>query len=280
MNHYTRFKPIFWILFSGLITFVGVQTGFFSVMLYRGERALSYGTSFMLDVRSVITDPVIRWRERRATFAQLQQQVVELREENNTLREAVYDSCARLEKYAHCAPLIEQLRGPEWRMVCIARVSEVRISPHEQMLIIDRGTWHGITCDMVAMADGAFVGRVVEAYPTFCHVLLVTDQRCAVSAVCQESGVLGVHEGINDAGTTVLKYVSHLAPLKEGELVLSSGAGRVVPPGLALGTVVSCLPDGVQCRVTMKPCTDIQKLAYCAIVAREAVSEPDTESGS
>lgn len=108
-----------------------------------------------------------------------------------------------------------------------------------ESFIINRGTRDGIAADWAVIAPtGAVVGRVVTANPYTSTVQLVTDAQSAVGAKVARSGAHGVVHGTG-GGALQLDYVTSLANVTEGDLVVTSGDDGVHPAGLEIGRVTS-----------------------------------------
>lgn len=133
--------------------------------------------------------------------------------------------------------------------------------------LIDRGSVKGVTLDMIAVYKNCLVGRVVEVHPYYSKVALITDKSCTLAAYCSATGTAGIHQGMNDDAVTTLEHVSHLHPVKNQDLILSSGEGLVFPRGFALGTVqYNAIHEGVYHVIRLKPLLDFHALNYCYLL--------------
>lgn len=144
----------------------------------------------------------------------------------------------------------------------------------EHYFLIDAGSKQGIKRDMVAVYKDSLVGRVVEVYPSYCKVLLITDPHCKVAAVCSQTGTKGIHEGLGNTQFTALGYVDPQQPIKEGDLVLSSGEGMLFPYGYALGTIQSFENDGHSYTISVEPSVNVKRLDYVYIVPQGTELKP------
>jgi rod shape-determining protein MreC len=146
------------------------------------------------------------------------------------------------------------------------------ISPQAHIIMLDRGVRHGVVRDMVAVYHNGIVGRVTEVYPWWCKVTLMTDRLSKIPAVCSATKTTGIFEGVNELGIGTLSYVSHLLPLEDGDLVITSGDGLVYPRGFAIGHIASIRQDSdkLQYHVTIKPLFNPYELRMCYLIARGA----------
>jgi rod shape-determining protein MreC len=156
----------------------------------------------------------------------------------------------------------------DW-LVC-AQVVTRTISADAHIYILDKGERHGVKRDMVAVYQNCLIGRVSDVYPWWCKVTLVTDRLSKVPVVCAETKTEAIFEGMNDVSLGSLSYVSHLEPLKRGEMVVTSGQGFVYPKGFALGHVheIRREADKLQYHVTVEPILNMQQVKVCFLLAK------------
>jgi rod shape-determining protein MreC len=112
-------------------------------------------------------------------------------------------------------------------------------------LIIDKGRNEGIMKDMSAITPKGLAGKVSAVRSDYADVMLLTDLNFSVAVRLQE----GRHEGVL-AGTghryCILKYVPTEEPVKEGEIVVTSGLDGIFPQGVPVGRVVKVRTEGVE----------------------------------
>lgn len=103
-------------------------------------------------------------------------------------------------------------------------------------LMINKGSRDGVAVEMGVITPAGVVGRVIKAEPAVSQVLLITDRNSAVAALVQRTRDEGLVEG-TEKGLARIKYLSLLADVKEGDLVLTSGLTGSFPKGLPIGTL-------------------------------------------
>lgn len=136
-------------------------------------------------------------------------------------------------------------------------------------VILDRGSLDGVHRDMVVVAPEGLVGRVFNVGPRACRVRLVLDPRTAVPAVLADSGALGIVYG-HDAQTCTMKFIEHDVPIREGEMVMTSGLGEVYPRGIPLGRVTRRLgrTEALFQSVQVLPQVDFGSLRQALLLGR------------
>lgn len=141
-------------------------------------------------------------------------------------------------------------------------------TPDEQYCLIDQGSDQNIVVDMVGVYKNILIGRVVEVWPSYSKLLLITDQKSHVAAYCAETKIAGIIRGHNDPTMLSLDFVTHLSDPHVGDLILSSGQGLIYPGGFGIGTITGCERDGLTYTIKVRPLIDPRRLTHCAITSR------------
>lgn len=95
--------------------------------------------------------------------------------------------------------------------------------------------------DIVFNAQGV-VGQVSEVSPFSSRVLPLTDRMSGVGAMISRTMARGVLKGADDR-ICKLSYLDYRADVREGDLVITSGASQIFPRGLVLGHVIKVERD-------------------------------------
>ena len=106
---------------------------------------------------------------------------------------------------------------------------------------IDLGTRDGLRENLPVIVEAGLVGRISSVSLTHAQVVLVGDPNCRVSATVENAardmGVLTA-AGPLDTSLVPLTYLASSANLKPGQHVVTSGLGKVFPPGIPIGQIV------------------------------------------
>ncbi len=234
----------------------------------------------LLRVQRAIIMPIAQGFNRRTTISELENKVAFLCAENEKL---VAENIA-LQSLHSYAQETAQLRdfNKRYRLQegCVGQVLVRHFSSTNQFFLVDAGTLQGIKKDMVALYGNSIVGKVVEVYPWYCKVSLITDADCKVCVHCLSGnaimsnklkGASGIHEGINSLETTAVRYVSHLESVDVGDLVISSGEGLIFPKGFGLGKIFAADKGELFYTVAVQPILDFQTLRYCTLIAKKDI---------
>lgn len=169
----------------------------------------------------------------------------------------------------------------------IAQVISRQFSPQGHFFLIDAGHNRGITTNMVAVYKNCLLGRISEVYPSYSRVVLITDSSCKVAALCEGAGDEGMNEGCGtlDHMKTRLQ-LAHLVDqegalqkrVKKGDLVLSSGQGKVFPKGFGLGSIKDFCQEHFQQVLLLEPLVNFREVPYCLVLARGAEYAPQQDA--
>lgn len=133
--------------------------------------------------------------------------------------------------------------------------------------LLDKGECDGVRRDMVAIYQNCLLGKVVEVYPKYCKLLLLTDRNCKIAVYDEQTGAVGICCGQNDLNQVVLSYVSHLQKINLNDLLISSGDGEVFPKGFAIGKISDLNVAGMYYEAHADLLIDLQELKSCYLVA-------------
>lgn len=182
-----------------------------------------------------------------ATLVELQQQ------------RALADKSRRLER-------LLDLRERAKLSTVAAEIIASAATPEFQNLSIDKGQDDGVGRDMAVIAPDGVVGRVVIPSDRNAKVQLIIDRNAAAGALIERSRAQGVAVGTGE-GLLRLEYVSEVADIVEGDVVVSSGLDRIYPKGFMLGKVTKVDKSGTAYRsILVEPAVDFTSLEDVLVV--------------
>lgn len=151
-----------------------------------------------------------------------------------------------------------------------ASVVTSNLSGQARMIVVDRGSDHGVRLDLPVVAWGGAIGRVVEVGARHALVRLLTDPNSGVAGVVQRSRAEGLVVGQGKAVLDML-FVPRFSDVMHGDRVVTSGLDGIFPRGFGIGRVyaVNELADGTQ-RIQLAPELDYRDLEE-VMVLLEAV---------
>lgn len=151
-----------------------------------------------------------------------------------------------------------------------------------ETLTINVGSNEGIQREMAVMAGNGLIGRVVEVNPTSSKVLLLTSQQPNESMVAAriqtdgESSANGIVSGYDSRkGVYTMTQVDPAAQIDQGDMVITSGLGGVIPSRLHIGEVADTYMDdyGLFRVVEIEPAGEMTDIRFVTVIKREGRSE-------
>jgi rod shape-determining protein MreC len=110
-------------------------------------------------------------------------------------------------------------------------------------MILDAGKAHGVKPGQAVVDARGMIGRIFLAGNYTSWVILLTDLNSRIPVNIEPGNAQAIMAGDN-SGAPVLDLLSQNVVLKPGAQVVSSGDGGLLPPGLAIGTVVGNSASG------------------------------------
>ena len=139
-------------------------------------------------------------------------------------------------------------------------------------LTVNRGRGDNVTRLTAAITPAGLAGRVVAVRPGASVVQVLTDPASAVGAHVVSSRTPGIVEG-DPRGTLRLKYMARDGSgIQVGDLVVTSGAGGVVPRGIPIGHVRAIDDRGSALfhYALLEPAVDFSRLDALLLVVGES----------
>ena len=116
--------------------------------------------------------------------------------------------------------------------------------------IIDKGSNDGIDKNMVVVSSKGLVGKATKVASNFAIVQSILNENIAVAVMDQQTReATGVLQGLSDKKDNNMTVVYNLpisSDVKEGDIIITSGLGKIYPKEIPVGTVVSVEEDNVR----------------------------------
>lgn len=136
---------------------------------------------------------------------------------------------------------------------------------------IDQGSNAGIKTGMAVVVEaGVLVGRVDETFPFSARVELLSHTESIVNGVTLDTNAEGIIKGEHGLGVTY-DMVLQSDTLKNGDTVVTSGLGQVIPKGLLVGTLqdVRLTDDKLFQRATIQSPVRFDRLRTVFVITHE-----------
>ena len=194
---------------------------------------------------------------------QLKRELNSLKVENYRYRESIKTN-KRLHKLLQLKKTIQH-----WP-VMVAQVIGRDPTGWFQSVIIDKGEKSGLKINMPVVNDRGVVGRLVSVSQNYAKVLLIIDQNSAVDCIIQRSRDKGIVKGLSST-IGKLHYVLKTSDVVTGDIVVTSGFGRVFPKGIPIGKIIDVnnTPGELFKDVKVKLFVNFSKLEELLVILKE-----------
>ena len=156
--------------------------------------------------------------------------------------------------------------------VVAARVIRRNPSTWWQTVDLDAGSKRGISNQLTVLSNDGLVGLVdrIDASGERASVLLLTDEKCQVSARVDgspEVGILSGQRGAFDGDPMLrLRFLSPNAAVHKGQRVFTTGRGGTFQANILLGTIESVEKGALDSEALVRPSVNFADLGAVFVV--------------
>lgn len=159
-----------------------------------------------------------------------------------------------------------------------SRVLAQRMGPNAALdtIMLSSGYLSGAAAGTPVTSWQGVVGRVLKAGPGTSVVLLLTDTGSRVSVLTSEGRVQGILAGGGSGQPLELRFVRQNAPVRVGELLVTSGVDSVYPKGIPVARVTAVSRGGTSrsgsslLEIQAEPLVDLLRLEEVFLLQRPA----------
>jgi rod shape-determining protein MreC len=141
-------------------------------------------------------------------------------------------------------------------------------NPYLRYVVVNVGSRNGVAVGMPVVTGGAaLIGRIARVSPNLAYVQLIDDPLSQVAAMLQQSRVTGMVIGAA-TGTMVMTEILPDETVNEGETIITSAVGGLLPRGLILGQVesVAYLESQLFQEAVIRPAIDFRRLETILVI--------------
>jgi rod shape-determining protein MreC len=160
------------------------------------------------------------------------------------------------------------LREGEHKPVALARLIGSTSSSARRYAFISAGSDDGVRPEMPVVSPMGLVGRVLEVGAHSARVMLLTDGESMVPVRRAKDDVVAFAEGRADGSLRLRLINLGINPIKKGDVFVTSGAGGLFRPNVAVAVADIVTKDGAIARMLSNP-------AATDYVAVEPVWKPE-----
>ena len=148
------------------------------------------------------------------------------------------------------------------------------VNPGILTVTIDKGSSDGVMANMAVVTSSGVVGRVigpVAAHAARVQLLIDHNGPAAAGALTERTRAGGMVVGKEGDPPLRMDFVSNLADVKPGDVIVTSGADGIFPRGFRIGQVEKAeRGDGLSLAITVRPSVDFRGLEEVLVVVRPA----------
>lgn len=252
------------ILFLLLLTF----------SLFLTIQSHSYQKSKFISSANFLSGGIYSWTSNINSYFYLEQYNLRLLEENERLRTrlAGYEDSLEIKTY----------RDTTFDTDYIFRASEVinnNYAKVDNYLTLKSGKRDGIEGDMGVVTSKGIVGIVENVSPNYSTVISILNSNSRINAQLKKSNHFGtlVWNG-DDPNVVQLTDVPSVAPISEGDTIITGGRSLIFPKGLLIGTVKNFSLDQSESyyNIDIQLFNDMTNIGYVYIIentSQEEISE-------
>ncbi|MGB3167072.1 MAG: rod shape-determining protein MreC [Alteraurantiacibacter sp.] len=167
----------------------------------------------------------------------------ELEQEVEVARVRLAEAVALEQENARLKALLDLVEGNE-EVVATGRLIGSTSSSVRRFGYLSAGRSDGVTVGMPVTSSMGLVGRILEAGRSTSRVLLLTDPESIVPVRRATDDVVAFAEGRADGSLRIRLINLGINPLEEGDIFVTSGAGGLFRPGVAVAMVSKITDDG------------------------------------
>ena len=226
-------------------------------LTYYPQRGVSVLSRFIVRKWEKYIDNVGHYEENKV----LKSNIAKLREENFRLSETELQNKG-LRK------LLNFRSEDEYEVIAANSIAVSPSAIESQVIIIDKGSRHGLIKGMPVKTHEGVVGKVYIVGKSSSEVLLITDSLSAVDSYVQRSRERGIIKG-DGSKWCVMEYLEKASDIIVGDKIVTSGKDGFFPKGILLGTVVEIFSTGGNIKAKIRPNVDINSVEEVLVINKE-----------
>ena len=162
----------------------------------------------------------------------------------------------------------------------VAELMAVDNTPYSQQIVINKGAIDGVYLGQSILDERGIVGQVMEVGTTNSRVLLISDVTHSIPVRSIRNNGRFIASGSGAIDELYLTHVAHSADIREGDVLVSSGLGKVFPEGYPVAEVIQVIRDESRpfAQVTIAPQARLNRLKYLLLLWPQTSSEPDEQA--
>lgn len=243
-----------------------------TISLFLTIQSHSYQKSKFISSANFLSGGIYSWTSNINSYFYLEQYNLRLLEENERLRTrlASYEDTLRVKTFTDTSSFDASY---------IFRASEVinnNYAKVDNYLTLKSGARDGIERDMGVVTSRGIVGIVENVSPNYSTVISILNSNSRINAQLKKSNHFGslVWNG-DDPNVVQLTDVPSVAPITEGDTIITGGRSLIFPKGIPIGYVKNFSLDQSESyyNIDIQLFNDMTNIGYVYII--ENTEEPE-----
>ena len=141
---------------------------------------------------------------------------------------------------------------------------------HQRNLIVDKGTFHGVSLESPVVSSSGIVGKVINAADTYCVVLPFTNPQFKMPVMDSHTIVQVILQS-DLRGTLSMNMIKLGSEISVGDTIVTSNLSRLFPKGYPVGRVkrLKESTDNLFITAEISPFTLVENLEHVFILKDE-----------
>jgi rod shape-determining protein MreC len=187
-------------------------------------------------------------------------QALRLRQENESLKEALRHSHETLEENSRFKQLLDLREAAPYQTVAASVIGK-DFNVMRSYLVLNKGAVQGIKKYAPVLTYAGLAGKILEVGRFSSKVMLMNDPDLGVPAMNARTREHGLVSGTLD-GRCKMRFLGVDSDIREGDLVVTSGLNLTYPEGILIGRVaiVGVESSGIGKFAVLEPAVQVSSL--------------------
>jgi rod shape-determining protein MreC len=243
-----------------------------SFSLFLTVQSHSYQKSKFISSANFLSGGIYSWTSNINSYFYLEEYNLRLLEENQRLR-------TRLATYEDSLEIRDYIDTSSFDGNYLFRASEVinnNYAKVDNYLTLKSGARNGIERDMGVVTSRGIVGIVENVSPNYSTVISILNSNSRINAQLKKSNHFGtlVWNG-DDPNIVQLTDVPAVAPIAEGDTIITGGRSLIFPKGLPIGSISEFSLDQSESyyNINIRLFNDMTNIGYVYVIENTAQTE-------
>lgn len=223
--------------------YLGILRNGFSLLVSPLQYAVDYPVRIVGWVQSLVS-----------TKTALINENMQLRYQQTMLEAELQKLMAIKEENSHLKELLLTSSNAKMKAMA-AQILAVDTNHARQLVVLNKGKRDGVYVGQPVLDAKGVMGQIIDVGHMTSTVLLISDAKCAVPVRNNRTGEKAILVGTNNLGQLSLTNLPKTSSILKGDLLVTSGLGRLYPEGYPVGRVesVTSVPGEAFVKVDVSP---------------------------